>query len=106
MSIEESPEMSDKTIVDILGPGIFYENEAEAEAPIKRVRKLINISLTIDVDLNEDEIWPDGEAPEDWDADDVKKVIIKYGWKDFLYISNYDIDVYVSDASEGKQKNA
>jgi hypothetical protein len=31
------------------------------------------------VDLTENDIWPDGDAPDDWTAEDVEAVIVECG---------------------------
>jgi hypothetical protein len=100
-----------ETILDVLGPGILYldtldENALPLLVTAKRERRSFNISVMFDGDFTEHDVWPDGDAPEDWDATDVRKVIEECGWALFFEATSPDMDIYVSDASEGKKKSA
>lgn len=41
--------------------------------------KQFQITYTVDVSLNADELWPDGDAPENPTAADVRRLIQKSG---------------------------
>jgi hypothetical protein len=62
--------------------------------------------VTIDIEgcytFDEKDIWPDGDAPKNWTAEDVKKVVNDYR-SDFFVLSELDVSIYVSDAPEGKK---
>lgn len=45
----------------------------------RKHQKKFSIIYTLEVTLNKDEIWPDGDAPANPTAEDVKDVILKCG---------------------------
>lgn len=53
--------------------------------------KKFQLLYTIDVVLDTDEIWPDGDAPENPTVADVEKVIAKCGGWDRI-IRDWDLD--------------
>lgn len=61
-------------------------------------QKTFSIRIPSDFDLTVDEIWPDGDAPENPTPEDVKKVIEKCGGiltviRDWDLLSNKDYEV-------------
>ena len=67
---------------------------------------LISVSVTAEYDLREDDLWPDGDAPDDWDAKDVLEAIEGIGYERIGLYHDLEVDVAVLDASEGKSKYA
>lgn len=67
--------------------------------------KRFDFSISCDVSLTVDEIWPDGDAPEDPTVDDVLEVIDKCGGglrviRDWDLMTNHDFEV--SDDKDSK----
>lgn len=103
-SEERSRLVSDDTLFDA-GPVI---NEPD---PPKRERGKVIIDISFDaVHLSEEELWPDGDAPDEWDAEDVQNLIREVGLGhcglDLLDFCEAHADVSVLDALEGKKKYA
>jgi hypothetical protein len=61
--------------------------------------EIISITIQTEIDFTVDDIWPDGNAPEDFDAYDVKAALESYGSKYELLelwglLNDLDVTVY------------
>ncbi len=71
----------------------------------KKPKKVFHFSLSADVDLEIDQIWPDGDAPENPTVDDVLKVIAACGGAHEIlrdWDLDQDLDLTISDEKESK----
>lgn len=65
-------------------------------------KPMFHFSITHYSSLSVEEIWPDGDAPENPTVDDVLKVIEKYGGK-MRVLSDWNLDADLDlDVSDGK----
>ena len=67
--------------------------------------KVFNFSIQADINLTVEQIWPDGDAPENPTVDDVLAVIKHNGGKDRIlrdWSLMDDLDLTVSDGKDRK----
>jgi hypothetical protein len=83
-----------------LDPGL--PESPVAPADISEPRASVHVTIDGDYDFSERDIWPDGDAPENWTAEDAKNVIDDYR-SDFFNLGELDVSIYVHDAPEGKK---
>ena len=65
-----------------------------------------NFSFSADVSLSVEQIWPDGDAPENPTVDDVLDVIEQSGGKDRIFRDwdlDHEISLLVSDRNDCKE---
>lgn len=60
------------------------------------MKRVCVIGVYADLDLDEDDIWPDGDAPENWTADDVAKLMADETSSAHEFFRVWNIDPRVS----------
>jgi hypothetical protein len=62
----------------------------------------VNVSIVGDYDFEEKDLWPDGDALDNWTAQDAQEVIMDYA-NDLGIYDDLDITIYVEDSPDGKK---
>lgn len=81
----------------------LFDPGPEVNPKAKKPRSTIAVSLSADVDLQESDLWPDDDAPENWTAEDALDVINACGLSALGLLDDIEVTVYVADSPDGRK---
>ena len=89
--------ITDATEVHLFDPGPVINVKPE---PPKRY---LEIDISAFIVVEEHEIWPDGDAPENWTDKEASEVILGYGLERFGILDDLDIDYTLKIVNPGER---